>query len=540
VALQFCNLCNFTFCWPGKSSTVLAMMIRVMERLQRWRGWRLWLAAWLAGGLSALGLPPFDLWPLAFAGFAALPVLLNGLDRQQRWASFRLGWGFGFGYFCVAFHWIGFAFLVDAQHYLWMMPFAIVGLAASMAIYWGLAVLLLQASGRRGLGQALALASAIAVAEALRGRLFTGFPWAAPGLMADGMGGLAQSASLWGMEGLTALVVLWATAWPLLFTPSSRRQRLGGLAIMALLPLTWGWGEARLRAHPTAFVPGMGLRLVQPNISQSDKWRSDNMDRIFADLLDMTAKPAAPGTVVTHIIWPESAVPFLLDESEAGREELAAALQPGQVVITGSLRREAAAAPGEEERVFNSILAVDSSGSVVARYDKWRLVPGGEFLPFESVLAPLGFRKVVELPGSFVAGQGPETVALPGAPAVGFSVCYEAIFPQRLVDPAQRPGWLVNVTNDGWFGRSTGPYQHVAQARLRSIEQGLPMARAANTGISTVIDSYGRSVAQLDLGTTAVLDAQLPAAAAPTLFAEVGSFMPAVVVMLLISLCLLV
>jgi apolipoprotein N-acyltransferase len=221
----------------------------------------------------------------------------------------------------------------------------------------------------------------------------------------------------------------------------------------------------------------------------------------------------------THIIWPESAVPFLIDESPEALAAIDELLPDGAMLITGSLRRERDARG--QDRVFNSVLGFDSFANVVVRYDKWRLVPGGEFLPFEWLLEPLGFRKVVTVPGSFTAGPGPATLPVPGAPPASFLFCYEAIFPDGVVG-SERPGWLVNVTNDGWFGRSAGPYQHLAQVRMRAVELGLPSARAANTGISAVIDSEGRVVQSLRLGTAGIIDAGLPAARAPTSYAEYG------------------
>ena len=214
---------------------------------------------------------------------------------------------------------------------------------------------------------------------------------------------------------------------------------------------------------------------------------------------------------------------FLIDESVGAQAELAQVLGGSKTLMTGALRRDVnTTGDGEADKVYNSILTFDGSGAVVARYDKWRLVPGGEFLPFEWLLEPLGFRKVVTVPGSFAAGPGPVSLAIPGAPDAGFGICYEAIFPDYFVDPQKRPGWLVNVTNDGWFGNSTGPYQHLAQARLRTIEQGLPMVRAANTGVSAVIDPYGRILSSLPLSAEGVIDAGLPQSLPPTFFADYG------------------
>jgi apolipoprotein N-acyltransferase len=202
--------------------------------------------------------------------------------------------------------------------------------------------------------------------------------------------------------------------------------------------------------------------------------------------------------------------------------------------VTGALRREISIVGNtESDKVYNSVLTFDGLGNVVAHYDKWRLVPGGEFLPFEWLLEPLGFRKVVTVPGSFEAGAGPVSLAIPGAPPVGFSICYEAIFPDHFIDPQKRPGWLINVTNDGWFGNSTGPYQHLAQARLRAIEQGLPMVRAANTGISAVIDPYGRTLSSLSLGQEGILDSGLPQSLPPTFFASYGQLLFFIALLLL-------
>jgi apolipoprotein N-acyltransferase len=487
-------------------------------------GWRRAGVVLLLGIGGALALPPFNLWPILFVAIPIVIIFLQGMTRRDLRAPFLLGWLFGFGYFLFAFHWIGFAFLVDQKDYLWMMPFAVGGLSAAMAIYWGLAFVCVTLSGFKRLSLVMIFAAALGIAEILRGVLFTGFPWAAPGLASDGMGAVAQTASVWGMWGLTVLIILWAGTWPIIFdVHSPRLQRFLAALIMLTFALSWAWGSWRLRDAVVADVAGVNIRVVQPNISQDDKWRDENVRRIFDQLLEMSARPSLNGKVFTHFVWPESAVPFLIDESEGGKAEVATLLGPDRILVTGALRREKSGnGIADDDKVFNSVLTLDGRGEVVAHYDKWRLVPGGEFLPFEWLLKPLGFRKVVTVPGSFTAGSGPQTFDLPGAPPVGFSICYEAIFPDHLVDAQRRPGWLVNVTNDGWFGNSTGPYQHLAQARLRAIEQGLPLVRAANTGISAVIDPYGRFVAKLKLGQEGLIDVALPQGLPLTFFAAHG------------------
>jgi apolipoprotein N-acyltransferase len=501
---------------------VKPVIIRITDFLREARGWRRAALALTGGIAAALSMPPLNFWPLLFMAFPVVLLMLEGIERNLRLQSFLLGWCFGLGYFIVALHWIGFAFLVDAEAYLWMMPFAMGGLSAAMAVYWGLASLCVALSGRKKLPAALIFAVSLAAFEYLRGILFTGFPWAAPGLASDGMGAVAQTASVWGMPALTLLIVLWAATWPFMFC-GPRLQRAAALLIIASLPLCWAWGSYRLSQTVVANVDEVRIRIIQPNISQDSKWRDENARAIFDQLLEMSGRALQDGKQATHIIWPETAVSFLIDESAAAKVELAELLGGTRTLVTGALRRDIdSSGEGEDDKVYNSILTFDGSGSVVARYDKWRLVPGGEFLPLEWLLEPLGFRKVVTVPGSFTAGPGPVSLAMPGAPDAGFGVCYEAIFPDRFIDPQKRPGWLINVTNDGWFGNSTGPYQHLAQARLRTIEQGLPMVRAANTGISAVIDPYGRTVSSLPLGAEGVIDADLPQSLPPTFFASYG------------------
>lgn len=499
-------------------------MIRVADRLSGlaapWRG-ALCLAC---GALAALGLPPLGLWPLTGACFSVFLLLLAGERRPGWWPCFLQGWLFGLGYFASAFHWIGFAFLVDAGTYLWMMPFMLGLLAGGMALYWGLAAALARHLWSQGLSLALGFAALLAVAEWLRGHLLTGFPWAAPGQIATTVGGLAQAAAVIGMTGLTAAVVLWASmAYALLVGPGRLRRGLS-LALLALLPASWAAGELRLAAATDGLVPGVAFRIVQPNVPQEQKWREDNARGIFDELLRLSAmstaeRPDGIGSV-SHLVWPESAVPFLIDESPVARDELAPLLGGRTALITGAIRLDRSVLP--EPAVHNSIIVFDGSATPVARYDKWRLVPGGEFLPLGWLLEPLGFRRVVETPGDFTAGLGPQSIALPGGITAALLICYEIIFPDRLLPGGPRPGLLVNVTNDGWFGQSVGPYQHLAQARLRAIEQGLPVIRAANTGISAVIDGYGRSLKQLPLLQSGVIDSGLPVALPPTPYARWG------------------
>jgi apolipoprotein N-acyltransferase len=503
-----------------------------------WKDRGLWRLPYLAGlgGMMALGLPPIGAWQLLFV---VVPLVLAHLAKDHRsgTSTFSDGWVFGLGYFVVALHWIGVAFTVDASHDLWMMPFAVGGLAGVMAIYWG-GAFLLAGLLRRGIGQwhvpsFVALPFSLGIAEMLRGVLFGGFPWAAPGLMATEMGGILQLASLIGMTGLSFLVLLWA-GLPFgiyRYWHGSPSQKLFVAALTLSWPLAWAGGNAWLATHNTGFVPGVRLRLVQPNIAQDDKWRDDNAREIFEGLLAQSSAEALVRP--SHIIWPESSVPFLLDESAAALSAIGRMLGEDRILLAGSIRRDAEIA-GAGRSYYTSIEMIDGRGDVQARYDKWRLVPGGEYLPLAWLLEPLGFRKVVSLPESFSAGAGPRSFEVPGAGRAGLLICYEAIFPDRLVEEKSRPRWIVNVTNDGWFGNSVGPWQHLAQVRMRAVEQGMPIARAANTGISAVFDPWGRMIAHSPLMQRSVVDADLPVAAAETPYSRFGNW-TAVLFMLVVG-----
>jgi apolipoprotein N-acyltransferase len=468
------------------------------------------------GAASGLAMPPLNLWWILGL---TIPGFLIVTKKSTR--PFLHGWIFGFGYFIAALHWIGYAFFVDAKTDLWMMPFAVGGLAGAAAVYWGLANWASTKLVQRGFLVWLAYPLCIGAAEYLRGVLLTGFPWAVPGLAVDGMGGVAQLASVIGMNGLTFVILLWA-ATPIAVFEGHRKS---AVALLLVLPLAWGWGQLRLVQTPTQFVEGVGIRLVQPNISQNDKWRSSNARNIFDQLLALSAKPAPRDFAITHVIWPESAVPFLIDESAEGKAELRPILADNKILLTGAVRRSSPKpVDGIEPKYFTSILVFNSAAEVVATYDKWHLVPGGEYLPLEWLLEPLGFRKVVPIPESFTAGPGPTTTVIPGAGPVSLQICYEDIFSGTTINRSQRPDWIVNVTNDGWFGNSVGPYQHVAQLRLRAIEQGLPVARAANTGVSAIIDPVGRYIEITDLGVEVTRDSRLPAKIQPTVYSIINDF----------------
>jgi apolipoprotein N-acyltransferase len=493
-------------------------------------GWRRGLIAFVAGALSALAMAPFNFWPVLFLTFPTLVWLIDGAG-VGRWGGVGVaaatGWCFGFGYFVAGLYWIGYAFLVDAPTFGWLLPFAVIGLPALLAVYTAIGVALARVLWTRGGLRILALGVTLTAAEWLRGHEFTGFPWNAFGYALAAPLPLAQGASLIGLWGLTfiAIVVFASPATLADDRAESPRPWLPLLLGVAVLVGLGGWGALRLLRLPTQLVEKVHLRIMQPNLQQDVKFnyaaRHEVINRYIA-LSNRASGPDSPGMKdVTHLIWPESAFPFFLAREADALAQITQLLPPNAVLITGAVRVAEPVNP-TAPAVYNSIYAIDHSGSIVALYDKVHLVPFGEYLPFERILARLGFQELTKQRGGFLAGDRRRPIAIPGAPVALPLICYEIIFPDDVVPRGQRPGWIVNVTNDGWFGISTGPYQHLQQARIRAIEEGLPVVRAANTGISAVIDPLGRIVNSLPLGREGVIDSPLPRSVRAPLYARVG------------------
>jgi apolipoprotein N-acyltransferase len=503
-------------------------------------GWRRALVATAAGGLSALAMAPFNAWPLLFFTFPVLVWLVDG-SASTRWHGLPnaavAGWWFGFGYFLAGFYWIGYAFLVDAKTFGWLMPFAVVALPAGMACYTALGLALARSMWTRGPARLLALAVALTIAEWLRGHLFSGFPWNTYGYALTGPLVLAQSAALIGIWGLTffSLIIFSAPAVLADDRFNTRRPWLPPVIAAMLLALFAGYGTARLTLTPAEFVDNVRLRIMQPNLAQDAKFNYSAKQKVMSQYLELSDRASGPQSAgvrdATHLIWPESAFPFLLTREPDALAQIAALLPQGTVLITGAVRAPEFA-PGEKPaRLYNSIYAIDHDGSILAVYDKVHLVPFGEYLPFQRFFESIGILQLTKVPGGFIAGDRRRPMVVPHAPRALPLICYEIIFPGEVMPPGERPGWLLNLTNDGWFGISTGPYQHLQQARVRAIEQGLPLVRAANTGISAVADPLGRVIRSLPLGAEGVLDAPLPQAIDPPLYARTGDGLIAIVLL---------
>jgi apolipoprotein N-acyltransferase len=458
--------------------------------------------------------------------FLALPVLVWLVDAAPgpRGAALS-GWGAGFGYFVSGLYWIGHAFLVDAEQFAWMMPFAVTLLPAFLGLFWAAAFALARRIWPAGrIWRALALAACMTLAEYARAHVLTGFPWGMPGYVWVETP-VMQAAAWAGPYGMTFMTL---ALMPLPILAGARRHWAPAALALAVVAALWVSGATRLGERPEAGGVGPVLRLVQPNAEQKLKWERGHIEKFYARLLDATS--AAPDPALgppAAVIWPETSVAFLPAYKPERRAEIAAAAN-GATVLMGTLH---ARLWNGEEQWFNALLPILPDGGMGPRYDKHHLVPFGEYLPYPSVLGPLGFRHLVRQ-GGFTPGEGPRVIEVPGLPPFSPLVCYEMIFPEEVVPPGRRPDWILQVTNDAWFGSFGGPQQHLAQARIRAIEQGLPVVRAANTGISAVIDPLGRVTASLPLHVSGHIDARLPGPLPPTLYAIHGD-LPAMALVLL-------
>jgi apolipoprotein N-acyltransferase len=380
----------------------------------------------------------------------------------------------------------------------------------------------------RGPFRILSLALALTAAEWLRGHVLTGFPWNAIGYTLTGPLVLAQGSALVGLWGLTFFAVsLFAApavvADERIDTPRPWRIVATPMALLALLAV---YGAVRLAQSPTQFVPGVKLRIMQPNLTQDDKFNYGARQQVMARYLALSDRATGPSATgvrdVTHLIWPESAFPFFLQREPAAMAQLAELLPPGTVLIVGAARAASAAPTPGVIHAYNSVYVIDHDGKILSVYDKLHLVPFGEYLPFQDFLERHGLMALTKVKGGYLPGTVRKPIAVPRAPPFLPLICYEIVFPGEAVPDGERPAWLVNLTNDGWFGQSSGPYQHLQQARVRAIEEGLPLVRAANTGVSAVIDPLGRFVRTLPLGTEGVLDSPLPQPVGPTPYVRFG------------------
>ena len=483
-------------------------MIAIERRVVALRGLGRVGTAAACGAAMALAQPPIS-WPVML--FVALPALLWLLDGAPgARGAFAIGWAAGAGYFAASLFWIVEPFLVEPDVYGWMAPFALVGMAGGLALFWAAPFALARAWWPDGIARVFLLAALWTLSEYARSQVLTGFPW---GLIAYAWveTPVIQAASLFGPHLLGLLTLVAA------LLPGLASWRAVAMAA-ALVAVGWGFGTWRLAQPVPQRETPLVVRLVQPNARQELKWQPGMEQAFYERHLALTSSPADPAPDVT--IWSETAVPFVLGHAPDLFAQSAAAVGPEGRLILGIRRVEEAP---EGDRWFNSLAVLDPDGTAAAVYDKHHLVPFGEYIPLSDFIARLGLPALSTLTqGGFTAGPGAHLVAVPGVPPFLPLICYEAIFPGGLRAPEGRAEWLVQLTNDAWFGEASGPWQHLAQARVRAIEQGLPLARAANTGVSAMIDPYGRVLTNIGLDETGYIDTVLPGPLPPTLYSLYG------------------
>ena len=494
-------------------------------------------AALVAGLIVPLAYPPFYLLPVFYLTHGLvfyLAVTLYAETGIKRMAL--LGWCFGFGQFASGMAWIGEAFLVEAELFLWALPFALTGLPAGLGLFHAAAfaafALVCRHMQPQRLGAFCLLALALAASEYARGHILTGLPWNLPLMAWAGWLYLAQAVALIGIYGLSLLALLSAALMASL-------QPRAIIIALALPLMAFVYAAAVLHINPDGHGPPDGhaaapaaealkITVVQPNLAQREKWQADLRDRHIDKTFKMTALGLKFAPDTDLIIWPETAIPALIDEDTGFAERLAAALpryQEGDAdkhpyLLTGAIRRDIGS---DGTAYFNSAMLWSGTGLLLARSDKHHLVPFGEYLPLQNFLEAIGLQQLTRLRGGYAAGPARPVLSAARLPVLAPLICYEAVFPHLARhEKHARPAVFINLTNDGWFGTSFGPYQHLAQARLRAIEHGVPLIRAANTGISAAFDARGRTLERLGLGEEGVFSLPLPPRTAPTIYARFG------------------
>lgn len=487
-------------------------------------GWPRRAAALAAGVAAALAFAPLYLTPLLIVGFSALVLLIDGARARARplRRAFAAGWFFGFGFFVVSLYWMAFSFFVQAEAFAWMAPFAVTGLPAFLALFTGAAAAATAFVGGAGAGRIFIFAAVYMIFEYARGHVLTGLPWNLPGQALAGTAAGAQTAAWYGVYGLSLVVVVLA-ALPARAAEGKGAQSLG-LSLAATAAL-FAIGALRLAA-PEPEATDIAVRIVQPNIPQREKIDGELWTRNLKRHVDLSRGDAPADRL--FILWPENAAPYLQDYEDV-LQFLARELPENATLLAGTVREEAA---GGAKRYFNSIAVLarkDDAYAPEAYYDKHHLAPFGEYLPLSGALRAIGLAQLAPYEDGFSPGKGPAVIQTLGSSFAPL-ICYETIFPGEIYPEGARPAWIATLTNDAWFGDTAGPRQHLDQARLRSIETGLPQARSANTGVSALFDAKGRLLARVRLYEAGRIDARLPGALPQTLYTRYGDLIFAVLV----------
>lgn len=469
----------------------------------------------LLGIISSFSFAPYFYIPCLWFGLAILMVFINQTTSKKQISFYAFIFGAGLG--GSALSWITNALLVDGGMYSALIPLAIMGLSLFMGIFFMLPAFC-SAFFKIPLSKWMSFCAFFVFFEWVRSWLFTGFPWNLIGNIWTFFPPILQGASLFGVYGLSLLTILFFTSFALL--PQKKYSIILTLCMCFCIVA----GAMHLYSVPREMVWGVNLRLVQPNIPQSLKWNALRAEENYATLIKLSREK---NDNITHVIWPESAMPFYPEIDEVERLRLMSALRQGATLLTGALR----IVDLKKRQIANSMFVFDHLANIQGYYDKSHLVPFGEYIPFRDVLK---IDKIVPIPSDFNKGDGVKTMYIPKAPPVSPLICYEVIFPSEVVSKKKRPEWLLNLTNDAWYGMSAGPYQHLSIAQMRAVEEGLPLVRATNNGVSAVINPYGEIIASLPLGEKGVLDSPLPRAGNKTLYATYGNKIPLMFVFILL------
>ncbi|MAZ04022.1 MAG: apolipoprotein N-acyltransferase [Sneathiella sp.] len=490
------------------------------------------LLAFVLGLAVATALPPLNLIFLLPVSFTGLIWILSSVDNRKQ--AFLVGWWFAWGQFIAGLYWIGVAFTIDAQTHAVLLPLPVLVLPAFLAILSGLATLATHLTRTQSLARIFVFSGFWLLFEYVRGIIFTGFPWNLVGYSWSAFLPVLQSTAYFGIYGLTLFTVFFASL-PALFGEVGTPKRTAGISLIAcigILLALYGVGAARLYNSSVTYFEDAPIRLVQPNIQQVDKWKPDllldHLQKLVAlSLIEEGEKPR-------YLIWPETAVPYYLTTAPTLQKELARIVPPGGALITGAPRRDP-----DKNQYWNSLQVLGEQGNILDIYDKQHLVPYGEYMPLRSVMVAMGLTDIIPALDKMSDFAMPDksarkVVSVPGLPPARVMICYEIAFPWE-VAPQTAFSWIINVTNDGWFGNTSGPYQHFAITQTRAVEQGVPVVRAANTGISAIIDPYGRVEQELALNDTGIIDGQLPLPLAErTIYSRYGEIIPVLVVLIFI------
>jgi apolipoprotein N-acyltransferase len=491
----------------------LDLVMTLGKRITGLHGWRAHLLAFFAGAAGVLGQAPFHLWPITLLSIMVLVWLLDGAFNHVR--PLRTGgmraFSFAYGQFFAGLYWLGAAFISRGPEYIWLMPFALAALMAGLALIWALAGVMAVRFWTDDHRRIAVFALAFYGAEWVRGNFLTGFPWNLPGMVWVPGGAVSQSVSLFGIWGLS-LLTLFAFAAPAALTTKGliwwRRALPVTISIFGFAAL-WGFGAGRLAGAENGEQPGVRLRVVQAYIDQRNKWKPENRAVVLEHYLRLST--ASPLNKVSHVIWPEGALPTLLLEDGPALDAITAAFNNGPVLMTGITRRERG--PMGKTLYRNSLIALSFTNGqpkVETVYDKHHLVPFGEYMPLADQFSKIGVKGLINFDDGFTPGPAPSSMKIDALPAFSPQICYEIAYSGFTPEDEGRPDWILNISNDAWFGPTTGPYQHLDQARFRAIEEGLPVVRSVSSGIAGVVDPYGRMRMRLGRKADRAVDTVLP------------------------------